>query len=225
MAVPRTFHDVVRERHSVRSFLPTPVSPEVLRQVLEDAQLSPSNCNTQPWQVHIVSGAKRDELSKAILEDDASGKYTLDFTFDEKGFEGVYADRRRLQGAAYHQALGISREAREERQAAARYNLNFFGAPHVALFFMPSIGDNVRVASDIGMYAQTFLLALTAKGLAGVPQTYLGFFAERIRALLGIDSSSKLLFGVSFGYPNTDSAANAYRIGRVPLEDSVTFHS
>ncbi|SFY22293.1 hypothetical protein SAMN04244547_04561 [Azotobacter vinelandii] len=28
----------------------------------------------------------------------------------------------------------------------------------------PGVGDNVRVAADVGMYAQTFLLALAASG-------------------------------------------------------------
>ncbi|MBN9687378.1 nitroreductase family protein [Corallococcus sp. NCSPR001] len=65
MPEPNLFTDVVRDRHAVRSFRPEPVDTAVLRSVLEEAQRSPSNCNTQPWLVHIVSGAKRDELSGA----------------------------------------------------------------------------------------------------------------------------------------------------------------
>ena len=52
-------------------------------------------------------------------------------------------------------------------------NYSFFNAPHVALLFMPSFGDNVRVGSDIGMYGQTFLLSLAARGRGGIPQTSL----------------------------------------------------
>ncbi|WP_245913566.1 nitroreductase [Nannocystis exedens] len=219
------FHDVVRDRHSVRSFLPAPVPAALLRSVLEDAQRSPSNCNTQPWQVHIVSGAKRDALSQAILAADEAGRFTLDFSFDLEDFDGVYRQRARDQGAAYYQAIGVAREATQERRTAARYNLEFFGAPHVALLFMPKVGDSVRVAADIGMYAQTFLLALTAHGLGGIPQTMLGMYADTIREVLGIDPSSKMLFGISFGYPDRSAAANRYRIGKVPIEQSVTFHT
>ncbi len=71
----------------------------------------------------------------------------------------------------------------------------------MALLFAPSVGDNVRVAADIGMYAQTFLLSLVAHGLAGVPQTMLGSYAEQARTLLRLPSEMKLLFGISFGYP------------------------
>jgi nitroreductase len=220
----RLFRDVVRNRHSVRSFRPDPVPEAILRSVLEDAQRAPSNCNTQPWQVHIVSGVKRDQLSKAILADDEAGRYKLDFSFDLDDFHGVYRQRAREQGAAYYQAIGIAREAKEERQTATRLNLSFFNAPHVALLFMPKVGDNVRVAGDLGMYAQTFLLSLNAHGLGGIPQTMLGMYADTIREVLDIDASSQMLFGISFGYPDETHPANVYRIGKASIEESVNFH-
>jgi nitroreductase len=81
-----------------------------------------------------------------------------------------------------------------------------------------------RVAGDMGMYAQTFLLSLVANGLGGIPQTILGGYADIIRDVPGIEQSLKMLFGISFGYPNETAAANHYRIGMAPIEDSVIFH-
>lgn len=225
MPEPKLFHDVVRERHSVRSFLPQPVPDEVIRSVLEDAQLTPSNCNTQPWQVHIVSGTKRDQLSRALLEADNAAQLTPDFSFDVEDFHGVYRQRSRAQGAAYYRAIGVQREATEDRRTASLYNLKFFNAPHAALLFMPGVGDNVRVAGDIGMYGQTLLLSLTAHGLGGIPQTMLGFYADTIRQVLGIDTSMKMLFGISFGYPDIRAAANQYRIEKAPIDENVIFHA
>jgi len=221
----KPFHAVVRDRHSVRKFLPQPVSDSLLRTVLEEAQCAPSNCNTQPWQVHIASGAARDALSEAIIAAENAADYSRDFSFSVDDYPGVANRRAKDQGALYYKAIGIAREAKVDRQTAARHNLSFFGAPHVALLFMPSVGDNVRVASDMGMYAQTFLLSLVANGLGGIPQTMLGSYAETIRKMLGIDESLKMLFGISFGYPDETAAANRYRIGRSPIEESVIFHS
>lgn len=220
----RSFHDVVRDRHSVRSFLPTPVPEELLRAVVEDAQHAPSNCNTQPWNVHIASGATRDKLSQALLAADEAGRISPDFSFAFTDYHGVYGERSQAQGAAYYKALGVAREAYDERRTVASRNLDFFGAPHVALLFMPTFGDNVRVAGDIGMYGQTFLLSLAAHGLGGTPQTMLGFYADTIRDVLGIDPSFKMLFGISFGYPDDTSAASRYRIARQPVDESVTFY-
>ncbi|HAS1054254.1 TPA: hypothetical protein JHK39_004462 [Enterobacter cloacae] len=52
------FRDVVRERHSMRNFLPHPVPEDILRSVLEDAQHSPSNCNRGPLGKRKLSHAK-----------------------------------------------------------------------------------------------------------------------------------------------------------------------
>jgi nitroreductase len=219
-----SFSAVVRARHSVRDFLPTPVSDDVIQSVLEEAQRSPSNCNTQPWEVHIVSGEKRNTLSAALISAADNGQYSLDYSFDQSVLYGDYGERSKQQGAVYYQALGIKREDFDERKSISARNLTFFGAPHVALLFVPPFGDSVRSAADVGMYGQTFLLSLVAHGLGGVPQTMLGMFADTVRDVLDIKTQAKLLFGISFGYPNMENPANKFRMNRASIEECVTFH-
>lgn len=219
------FDTVVTTRRAVRRYRPTPVPDEVLARVLDLAQHAPSNSNTQPWQVHILSGGIKDAFSKRILEAYDAGEDTADFSYRVDDYDPEGRTRAHAQGAAYYQALGIAREDFDQRTSAAKRNLTFFGAPHVALLFTPSVGDNVRVAGDIGMYAQTFLLSLVANGLAGIPQTMLGFYAAQARSLLGLPEDLKLLFGISFGYPDTNDAAARYDIGRIPVSQSVFRHS
>jgi nitroreductase len=215
------FDTVVKTRRSVRQYLSNPVPSEILAKVLDDAQHAPSNCNTQPWQVHILSGGIKDTFGKMIEAAYDAGQDTSDFSFAIDDFDDAARVRARAQGAAYYQALGIAREDFDQRQDAIKRNLSFFGAPHVALLFMPAVGDNVRIAADIGMYAQNFLLSLVANGLAGIPQTMLGSFAGPARSLLGLNDAVKLLFGISFGYPDLDHRASRYEIGRIPLSESV----
>ncbi len=218
------FNEVVRLRKSCRGFLPTSVPAEIITSVLEDAQQAPSNCNTQPWSTHIVSGALLKDLSDAILEAHNSGYYTPDFSFDLEHFYGDYAQRAKAQGKAYYEGLGVAKDDQQGRKAAADQNLTFFNAPQAAFLFMPSFGDNVRVAGDIGMYGQTFLLSLTDHGLAGIPQTYLGSFAGTIRKVLNIPDEYKMLFGISFGYADPKALGNSIKLGRDPLSSNVTFH-
>lgn len=107
--------DIVQSRRSVRKFLPTPLSPSDIRGVLEDAQSAPSNCNTQPWTVHVVSGAPRDALSKELLKADEEGRLSSDFTFSYSDFgEGTYLDRAHDHAATLYQALGIPRSDPQE---------------------------------------------------------------------------------------------------------------
>ena len=222
LATTTSFSEVIRARRSPREFMSDPVPLEVVESVLEDAQTSPSNSNTQPWSVHVVSGAARDELSVELLAAHDEQRSSLDFTATYG--EGVHLERSQHFGATLYGALGISRHDHQGREEFVRNNLKFFGAPHVALLFMPQLGDGVRTAGDIGMYAQNFLLSLTAHGYQGVPQTMLGMYADPARKVLGVPDDLKLLFGISFGAPTPDSPARSVDPGRLPLRESVVLH-
>ena len=102
-------------------------------------------------------------------------------------------------------------------------NFRFFDAPAVAFFTLPT-GFGLREACDLGMFAQTVMLGLTAHGLGSCPQTALAFLVNVIRPTLGLGDNEQLMFGMSFGYP-TDTAVNEVRTERAALEDVVTFHS
>jgi nitroreductase len=218
----RLFTELVRARRSPRQFLPAPLSPSDIRGVLEDAQTAPSSSNTQPWTVHIVSGAARDALSKELLKAYEDGRTSSDFTVDYG--EGVYRERSFQHGALVYGARGIGRSDVEGRKEVIRENLRFYDAPHAALLFMPRLGDGVRAAGDIGMYAQNFLLSLTARGFHGIPQAILGMYADTVRASLGVPDELKLLFGIAFGIGDRTSPMYDVGVGRVPLRQSVVVH-
>lgn len=219
-----SFKETAHARRSIRSFLDKPVPLSIIREVLEDAQSAPSNCNTQPWNTHIVRGEKLKQLSSILHVKNDAGEFSPDFSFDQNHFYGEYRKRNDAMGKAYYEAMNVMREDKEGRHRVGAMNYSFFNAPQAAFLFMPSFGDNVRVAGDIGMYGQTFLLSLAARGLGGIPQTSLGFFADPIREFLGVSDELKLLFGISFGYPDESAPGSRLCMDRVPVDTSVTFH-
>jgi len=219
---PTSLTDVMRSRHSARRFLPTPLPAEDIRAVLEDAQRAPSNSNTQPWVVHVVSGATRDTLATALLAAFDRGESSPDFTGDYG--QGAHLHRSHDHAAAVYGSQGIDRSDRAGRQQALRRNLDFYGAPHTALLFMPVLGDGVRAAGDVGMYAQNFLLSLTARGYRSIPQTMIGQYADTVREVLGVPQDLKLLFAISFGHADHTADTNDLVMHRVPLQESVVVH-
>lgn len=219
-----TFQEVLRLRKSCRGFLETKVPDDLITSVLEDAHLAPSNCNTQPWETHIISGDKLRELSEALLRENNAQRFTPDFSFDTDEYHGRYKERYFNLAKTHYEGFGIKREDQEGRKEVSDLNYKFFNAPHLAIPFMPSFGDNVRVGGDIGMYGQTFLLSLTAHGLAGIPQTALGFFAGTIRGILNVPEELKMLFGISFGYADPTAPGNSFKLGRDPIGSNVIFH-
>src|SRR4030066_1270787 len=61
--------ECIKTRMSIRGFKPHPVPMEILTTIVETAKWSPSYKNTQPWEVVIISGKKKEELSKILLEE------------------------------------------------------------------------------------------------------------------------------------------------------------
>ena len=60
------FLHIVEGRRSLREFKPDPVSRQIIESVFGVAQRAPSNCNTQPWFVHIVTGDTLEALRTGI---------------------------------------------------------------------------------------------------------------------------------------------------------------
>jgi nitroreductase len=119
--------------------------------------------------------------------------------------------------------MGVERRDLVGRKMAYIRNHSCFDAPHAVFVFMPN-DFGVREATDIGMWAQTLMLALTARGVSSCAQGALSLFPDIVRQHLGVSSNQRLLFGVSFGYEDIDVKANQARVGRAVLDDAVRFH-
>lgn len=218
-----TLDEAIANRRSVRAFLPRKVPDQTIREVFELAQRAPSNCNVQPWISHVVSGGSLNALGRKLVKAANAGiAPTPDFTADRK-FRGAYRERQIDAAVQLYGAMGIERHDRPRRDWAFRRNLQFFDAPHAAFVFMFDEFEE-REAVDLGIYAQTLLLAFTSRGIGTCAQGALGLYPSIIRDHLGIDASHRIIFGISFGYEDVAAPANATRVGRVPLDISVVFH-
>ena len=216
------FDQLTRSRRSIRGFLAQTLDPVLLQQIFETANYAPSNCNTQPWQVHVVSADVRDRLSEKFMRTIAEGDFSLDFPYDAK-YEGVFRKRQIDVGILLYQALGVTREDKVGKRNAFLRNLTFFDAPHVAFIFMPD-WCSIREAADVGMYAQNLMLTMQSHGVASCPQTILGYDADSVRRELGIESNMKLLFGISFGYEDKSMPENQIVPDRATVQESVHFY-
>lgn len=221
-AVADEFDRMVISRRSIRAFLPEPVAFDTLEKIFSVAGFAPSNCNTQPWLTHVVSGAKRDAMRDSLMNTIGEGQNALDFPYEGK-YSGIYRERQLDVGLMLYKALGVTREDKAGKRQAFLRNLEFFDAPHVAFIFMPDWAD-IREAVDVGIYTQNLMLTMQAHGVASCPQTILGYNADAVREQLGIDSRQKLLFGISFGYANMTRPENKIVPSRASLPESTQFY-
>lgn len=213
------FDTVLRARRSVRGYRPDPVPDEVMAEVFALAAWAPSNCNVQPWQVHVLSGERLRALGRQMM---AAGAPRPDVPMDT-AYKGVFRQRQIGSAVALYGAMGIARDDAEGRRAAFLRNLDAFGAPHAAFVFLPE-GFGLREASDLGGYAQTLMLAMASRGVASCAQGALSLWPDLVRAACGLAPGPQLIMGIAFGYEDEGHPANAARTDRAGLDQILTVH-
>jgi nitroreductase len=90
------FDDVIRNRHSIRTFTDQPVEADKLQQILETANLAPSAGNLQAYEIYAVTDLKkRNGLSCAALAQDyiAKAPVALVFCTHPELTQGRYTER------------------------------------------------------------------------------------------------------------------------------------
>lgn len=232
---PSELSGFLASRRTTRDFLPTPVAPELIDQLLTDGITAPSWSNTRPYLVAVASGEKRDRISAefcarwdAVVAAKQGGvagwKAKLRLVLTRYGLPDsdyrVYRPyppelkaRARRVGAALYQALGVARDDRPARDAQWRRNYEFFGAP-VSLFVFTHSGLGEYSVSDAGLFMQNLMLSAHAHGLGSCAQGASALWAKPVRAEFEIPKGYKLLCGIALGYPSEDSV-NAFQAERL----------
>jgi nitroreductase len=124
---------VIRSRKSVRAFKPDPVPKRLLMELVEAARAAPSNFNSQPWRVYLLTGEAKDALGEAItLVYHANS--TPPFSPFPQPTPADCAARVDEFSRRYYSALGIDRSDITARARQTGRNYVFFDAP-VGLIF------------------------------------------------------------------------------------------
>lgn len=212
-----TLVDLLSGRFSCRAFLDKPVPKETISEILSRAQRTPSWCNTQPWQIVIVSGAATENFRNALVGHlETAAAPTPDIAFPRE-YKGLYQDRRRESGFQLYDSLGIAKGDRAAYAKQTRENFRFFGAPHVAIISTPEeLGTYGAI--DCGAYIGVFTLAAQELGVATIPQAALASFGAFIRKYFNIPVGRQVVAGISFGYADLSHPANKFRTNRAPID-------
>ncbi len=185
------------------------------------AQKAPSWCNTQPWQVHLLSGEALASFAKVLGEHVATQPQRADLGLPT--YTGVHADRRREAGRQMYAHLGIAREDHAARGAQMLRNFDFFGAPHLAVLTVDADLGSYGVL-DCGGYLATLMLLLGDAGLGTCALGSLAMYSDVVRSHLGLEDDRLLVCGLAFGHPDSEARINDFRTARAPWTEAVTRH-
>jgi nitroreductase len=212
---------VMRSRKATRAFRPDPVSKKTLYDILEVARTAPSNSNTQPWNVHVLTGYPKQALSVILGAAHTTDSYPALQHFPEPLPE-VCRPRQETFGADYYGALGVDKTDFAARARVTGRNFDFFGAP-VGLIF--TIDSRLKKFSwlDYGLFLQNLMLATRARGLDACPQVSFARYSSLITEFLELEPGFEVVCGMSLGYADEASVVNRLPSCRAPVEQFAHF--
>ena len=223
----RAVDDAITSRHSIRAYLPTAVPRETITEILQVAARAPSGTNTQPWKVHVLTGAAKQRLSaaiKAAFDDPAErATHSEEYAYYPTQWQSPYIDRRRKVGWDLYGLLGIGKTDKARMHAQHGRNYDFFDAP-VGLIF--TIDRVMQQGSwlDYGMFLQNIMVAARARGLDTCPQAAFTQFHRIIAQQLGLGADEMVVCGMSLGHADPAAVENTLVTEREPVGGFTRFH-
>lgn len=214
--------ECIRTRQSIRAFKKDPIPKDILRKIVETARWAPSYKNTQPWEVMIVSGRKKEQLSEMLLALLEKGEPPCPDIPEPQSWPETLQKRIDSLYRMRAEATGLDLTDPEVIRKSKKANFRFYGAPHVIYLYQDSSLSPWSLF-DLGLFAQNLMLSAHALGVATVPQAFATDYARYIKDFLAIPQSKRLVLGLSTGYPDWDSPVNSLRPDRVSVEEILRF--
>ena len=216
--------DAMTSRRSIRRFLDTPVTTDVIEAILDVAARAPSGTNMQPWRGHVLAGAAKQRLVDAVQAafDAQEPGHVQEVQYYPDAFFEPYLSRRRTVGWGLYGLLGIAKGEAAKMRAQHRRNFQFFDAP-VGMIF--TIHRELATGSwlDYGMFLQNIMTAARARGLDTCAQAAWSHYHKAIRPVLDLPPEDIVVCGMALGYADPDAPENHLTTDRAPARSFMQF--
>ena len=207
---------VIGSRKSVRAFRLDPVPKQHLVEILDAARAAPSNFNSQPWRVYVLTGEAKRALGDTLLQAHVAQTVPLFSPFPQTN-PPECAARVDDFGRRLYASMGVDRADMAGRARVSGRNFVFFDAP-VGMIFTIHAALTKHSWLDFGLFLQTLMLAAQVRGLSTCPQVSFVRFQSIIAEQLKLGPDELVTCGMSCGYADEEAAVNRLNMPREPLD-------
>ncbi|MDN3922812.1 nitroreductase [Roseateles violae] len=216
----------ITTRHSMRAFLPREVPRATIEDILRVAARAPSGTNTQPWQVHVLTGAALKRFSERIMavydDPEELATHSEEYAYYPREWVSPYIDRRRKVGWDLYGLLGIAKGDKSRMHDQHGRNYGFFDAPVGLIFTIDRIMQQGSWL-DYGMFLQSIMVAARGRGLHTCPQAAFTQFHRIIADELQLAPNQMLVCGMALGWADPAAVENDLVTERDPVEQFTRF--
>lgn len=213
--------EAIRERRSIRHFLPKPVSREIIDGLIADALWAPSWGNTQPWEILLVSGKPLEKFKQRNREALLSGKDSRPDIPMPIVWPDAYKKRYSELGKSVLESLSIERGDKEARLQHFASMFGLFDAPAVILVTIDKELLTEYAVLDVGIFLHGFCLLAHDRGLGTCIMAAIVGYPELVRELFSVPENKRLVMGAALGWPDPDAPINCFERKRGAPEEFV----
>jgi len=218
------FQDLMFERRSIRGYKPEPVPRELLDEIIDVAAQSPSSMNTQPWNVHVVTGDVLDRIRHGNTEQMlATGKPDREIRGHLR-YEGDHRDRQKRVAAQLFEAAGIGWDDKAQRHDWTMRGFRQFDAPVSVIGCIDrALEDTTEAYFDLGQFVHALVLAAWDRGVGAVINGQGIMQSSVVRSEAQIPDDQLIVITVAMGFPADGFAANDVVSERRSVEEIATY--
>ena len=213
--------EAIRERRSIRHFLPKPVSEKIIENLISETLWAPSWGNTQPWEIVAVTGEPLAEFKKQNREALISGNVSHPDIPMPTSWPDAYKMRYKELGKSVLASLAIDREDKEARLQHFVRMFELFDAPAIILVTIDKELLVEYAMLDVGIFLHGFCLLAHERGLGTCIMAAIVTYPEIVRKLFSVPQNKRLVMGVALGWPDPDAPVNRFERQRGSLDDFV----
>ena len=218
------FDEVVLGRRSIRGYKSDPVPKDVLREIVTLATRAPSSMNTQPWNLHVVTGEPLERIREGNTENNLAGVPPSREIRQHGAYEGVHRKRQIDIAVQLFDAMGIEWGDKDRRKDWVMRGFRQFDAPvSIVITFDKDLEDNDIAIFDCGAVVNCLVNAAWSKGLGAVINGQGIMQSPVVREHAGIPDNEVIMSCIALGYPADEFAANDVVSTRRDVDDVINF--
>jgi nitroreductase len=213
--------EAIRTRRTIRSFLPKPVSRELIEELISQSLWAPSWANSQPWEIVVVTGEPLERFKRANKEALLAGRTSIpDIPMPSKWPE-LLQQRVVDFAKSIFGSLGISRDDAEGRLDYYARMYYLFDAAALILFLVDKGLALEYAMLEVGIFLQTLLLSAHNAGLGACVFAGTVHCPDIVHIHFAIPDTKLLAIGAALGWPDMSAPINNFVRKRGKIEEFV----
>ena len=212
------FNELMKERHSTRKFQKKQIPEDILKQIISTSLLSPSWCNSQPWNIYVASGNTIEEIRKIWIS--KNREKIKGYSDIQPGHRTDFSERsQKVMDNLFNKVKECLKDPSMKEFNEA--NAIMFNAPSVVYLTLPK-GHTKYSILDLGTLEMSIMLAAKDLGIDSIVAYELIKYPDVLRNSCKIPENEDIIIGIALGYEEND-ILNKFRANKLSLDEVCHF--